>query len=158
LKTPTLRRAELADARTLQTLLEEHVHHHGEILERGVQALETYGFGPKALFRTILAERDGAALGFALFYPDFSTLRGRPGVLLQDIYVRPDARGLGLGRKLLAQVLQDAQDWDAAFLTLMVDRSNDVAQAFYAKLGFTGRGDYDLLILEGDGLTALQDA
>ena len=67
MKTPTLRRAELADARTLQTLLEEHVHHHGEILERGVQALETYGFGPKALFRTILAERDGAALGFALY-------------------------------------------------------------------------------------------
>lgn len=150
-----LRRAELADAPTLQILLEEHVHHHGEILERGVEALETYGFGPKALFRSVLAERDGKALGFALFYPDFSTLRGRPGVLLQDIYVRPDARGLGLGRKLLAQVMQEAQDWDAAFLTLMVDRSNDVAQAFYAKLGFAGRGDYDLLILEGEGLNTL---
>ena len=158
MKTPTLRRAELADAAALQTLLEEHVHHHGEILERGVEALETYGFGPKALFRSLLAERDGVALGFALFYPDFSTLRGRPGVLLQDIYVRPDARGLGLGRKLLARVLQDAQDWDAAFLTLMVDRGNETAQAFYAKMGFTGRGDYDLLILEGDGLRALQDA
>ena len=153
-----LRRAELADAPTLQTLLEEHVHHHGEILEQGVEALETYGFGPKALFRTVLAERDGKALGFALFYPDFSTLRGKPGVLLQDIYVRPDARGLGLGRKLLARAMQEAQDWDAAFLTLMVDRSNDVAQAFYAKLGFTGRGDYDLLILEGEGLNALLDA
>lgn len=150
-----LRRAELADAPTLQILLEEHVHHHGEILERGVEALETYGFGPKALFRTVLAERDGKALGFALFYPDFSTLRGKPGVLLQDIYVRPDARGLGLGRKLLARAMQEAQDWDAAFLTLMVDRSNDIAQAFYAKLGFTGRGDYDLLILEGEGLNSL---
>ena len=153
-----LRRAKLADAPTLQILLEEHVHHHGEILERGVEALETYGFGPKALFRSVLAERDGKALGFALFYPDFSTLRGRPGVLLQDIYVRPDARGLGLGRKLLARAMQEAQDWDAAFLTLMVDRSNEVAQAFYAKLGFTGRGDYDLLILEGEGLNALLDA
>ena len=153
-----LRRAKLADAPTLQTLLEEHVLHHGEILERGVEALETYGFGPKALFRSVLAERDGKALGFALFYPDFSTLRGRPGVLLQDIYVRPDARGLGLGRKLLARAMQEAQDWDAAFLTLMVDRSNEVAQAFYAKLGFTGRGDYDLLILEGEGLNALLDA
>lgn len=150
-----LRRAELADAPTLQILLEEHVHHHGEILERGVEALETYGFGPKALFRTVLAEHDGKALGFALFYPDFSTLRGKPGVLLQDIYVRPDARGLGLGRKLLARAMQEAQDWDAAFLTLMVDRSNDIAQAFYAKLGFTGRGDYDLLILEGEGLNSL---
>ena len=150
-----LRRAELADAPTLQILLEEHVHHHGEILERGVEALATYGFGPKALFRTVLAEHDGKALGFALFYPDSSTLRGKPGVLLQDIYVRPDARGLGLGRKLLARAMQEAQDWDAAFLTLMVDRSNDIAQAFYAKLGFTGRGDYALLILEGEGLNSL---
>ena len=66
-----------------------------------------------------------------------------------------DARGLGLGRKLLARAMQEAQDWDAAFLTLMVDRSNDIAQAFYAKLGFTGRGDYDLLILEGEGLNSL---
>lgn len=151
----TLRRADLADAPLIQSLLQEQASHHGEALEAGVEALEKWGFGPHALFRVIVAKRGAEALGFALYYPDFSTLRGRPGVLLQDIYVREVARGLGLGRALLAEVMQDAGDWDAAFLTLMLDRANDGARAFYAKAGFAPRGDYDMLILEGEGLAAL---
>lgn len=151
----TLRRADLADAPLIQTLLREQAAHHGEVLEAGVEALAEYGFGAKPLFRVILAERGTEALGFALYYPDFSTLRGRPGVMLQDIYVREAARGLGLGRALLAEVMLDAADWDAAFLTLMIDRANDGARAFYAKAGFAPRGDYDMLILEGEGLAAL---
>ncbi len=151
----TLRRADIADAPLIQSLLAEQAAHHDEALEAGVEALEKWGFGPNPLFRVILAERGGQALGFALFYPDFSTLRGRPGVMLQDIYVREAARGLGLGRALLAEVMQDASDWDAAFLTLMIDRANDTARAFYAKAGFAPRGDYDMLILEGEGLAAL---
>ena len=72
----------------------------------GVEALAEYGFGAKPLFRVILAERGAEALGFALYYPDFSTLRGRPGVMLQDIYVREAARGLGLGRALLRDAVE----------------------------------------------------
>lgn len=151
----TLRRADLSDAALIQSLLEEQAAHHGETLGSGVEALEKWGFGANPLFRTLLAHRGTEALGFALYYPDFSTLRGRPGVLLQDIYVRPAARGLGLGRALLAEVMADAQDWEAAFLTLMLDRANDGARAFYARHGFSPRGDYDMLILEGEGLTAL---
>lgn len=151
----TLRRADLADAPLIQSLLQEQAVHHDEVLESGVEALERYGFGPKALFRVILAERGGEAMGFALYYPDFSTLRGRPGVMLQDIYVRPAARQLGLGRALLAEVMLDAAEWDASFVTLMIDRANDGARAFYAKAGFSPRGDYDMLILEGEGLAAL---
>ena len=75
--------------------------------------------------------------------------------MLQDIYVRPVARQLGLGRALLAEVMLDAADWDASFVTLMIDRANDGARAFYAKAGFSPRGDYDMLILEGEGLAAL---
>lgn len=150
-----LRRANLADAPTLQELLVEQAGHHDETLERGVEALERHGFGPNPLFRALLAERGTEALGFALYYPDFSTLRGRPGVMLQDIYVRPTARSLGLGRALLAEVMTDAADWEASFLTLMLDRGNAGAQAFYARHGFAPRGDYDMLILEGEGLAAL---
>lgn len=151
----TLRRADLADAPLVQLLLQEQAVHHDEVLEGGVEALVRWGFGPNPLFRVILAERGGEALGFALYYADFSTLRGRPGVMLQDIYVRAAARGLGLGRALLAEVMQDAADWDASFLTLMLDRANERARAFYAKAGFAPRGDYDMLILEGEGLAAL---
>ncbi len=156
--TPLIRRAERADAPVIQSLLQEQAAHHGEALERGVEALERYGFGPAALFRTLLAERGEEPLGFALYYPDFSTLRGRPGVMLQDIYVRPEARGLGMGRRLLAAVMRDAQDWDASFLTLMLDRDNHAARSFYARHGFAPRGDYDMLILEGAGLEGLAGA
>lgn len=152
-----IRRATRADVDTLQTLLEEQATHHGERLEAGAEALERHGFGQMPLFRALLAERAGQALGFALYYPDFSTLRGRPGVMLQDIFVRPEGRGTGLGRALLAEVMADAADWEAAFLTLMLDRANDKARAFYARHGFVPRADYDLLILEGPGLAALTD-
>lgn len=151
----TLRRADIADAGLIQTLLEEQATHHGETLGAGVEALVKWGFGPSPLFRVILAQRGQEAMGFALYYPDFSTLRGRPGVMLQDIYVRPTARGLGLGRALLAEVMADAQDWEGSFLTLMLDRANDSARSFYARHGFAPRGDYDMLILEGQGLSAL---
>lgn len=150
-----IRRARREDAETLQTLLEEQATHHGERLQAGVEALLRHGFGDQPLFRALLAEKAGQAVGFALYYPDFSSLRGRAGVMLQDIFVRPAARGTGLGRALLAEVMADAADWEAAFLTLMLDRSNDNARAFYARHGFVVRGDYDLMILEGAGLAAL---
>lgn len=150
-----IRAAVLADAPVLQAMLVAHFAHHGEAPLRGVEALERYGFGPHAVFRSLIAERRGQVLGFALFYPDFSTLRGRPGVMLHDLFVAPEARGTGLGRQLLACVMREGADWEAAFLTLMVDRDNDLAQGFYARLGFAERGNYDTLILEGAGLEAL---
>jgi GNAT superfamily N-acetyltransferase len=159
-ETPLIRRATRADVPAIQALLQEQASHHGETLQAGPEALERYGFGPFTLFRCLLAERGAEALGFALYYPDFSTLRGRPGIMLQDIFVRPAARGLGLGRTLLAEVIADARAWEAGFLTLMLDRHNAPARAFYARHGFAPRGDYDLLILEGQGLNDLmsQDA
>lgn len=154
------RRAGPGDSSLIQSLLQEQADHHGEVLARGVEALERHGFGAQPLFRALLAEDDasGEALGFALYYPDFSTLRGAPGVMLQDIYIRPTARGTGLGRALLAEVMRDAADWEAEFMTLMLDRGNDAARAFYGKAGFSLRGDYDLLILEGPALDALRGA
>ena len=66
-------------------------------------------------------------------------------------------RGQGLGRKLLAQALSAGQAWDAAYLALMVDRSNARARVFYDRCGFVDRGDYDMLVLDGAGLAALGD-
>lgn len=151
----TIRRAAAPDAAALQALLEEHALHHGEVLERGAEALLRHGFGTTPLFRAILAERQGQACGFALFYPDYSSLRGRSGVMLQDLYVRPELRGDGVGRRLLACVMIDARDWQASFLTLMVNRANTKARAFYARHGFAERGDYETLILEGARLADL---
>lgn len=133
-----IRRAVAADAETLADLLAALADEIGYASSNraGAEALRRHGFGARPLFRALLAERGGAALGAAVYFPEFSTLRGKPGVYLQDIYLRPEARASGLGRRLLAAVLRDAEDWEAAYLRLTAHEGNDAALAFYASLGF----------------------
>lgn len=119
-------------------------------------ALLKHGFGDRPLFRAVLAEKDGEAVGLVLFYPDFSTLRGEPGVYVQDLFVDERLRGQGIGRQLLARArsLADAC-WGARYLTLSVGPENASAKSAYAKLGFRPRG-YDFLILDGEALASLE--
>jgi ribosomal protein S18 acetylase RimI-like enzyme len=83
--------------------------------------------------------------GMALYYPDYSTHRGQPGLYIQDLYVAPPGRGTGLARALLAATLQH-QTWGACYITLGVSPDNSAALRFYDKLGFTFRG-YQTMIL-----------
>jgi GNAT superfamily N-acetyltransferase len=66
--------------------------------------LRRHGFGPERRFEALLALVDGEPAGFALFFPDFSTWRGRPGIFLEDLYVREWARGRGVGRRMLRRL------------------------------------------------------
>jgi ribosomal protein S18 acetylase RimI-like enzyme len=151
----TLRRAEAADVPALRRLLQALADHdHGPQVASEVALLE-HGFGPRPLFHAALAEQDGAALGMVIYYPDYSTHRGEPGLYVQDIYVAPAARGTGLGTRLLAAAMR-LQDWGARYLTLGVDPGNADARAFYAARGFRPRG-YDFLILDGTALEALKE-
>ncbi|MCX7889465.1 MAG: GNAT family N-acetyltransferase [Rhodobacteraceae bacterium] len=120
-------------------------------------ALLAHGFGARPLYRALLAEdAGGEALGTIVFFPDFSTHRGEPGLFVQDIYVVPAARGRGLGRALLGAALR-AQDWGAAYVTLGVEPANAAARRFYAREGFRPRG-YDFLIADGPALERLMTA
>ena len=91
--------------------------------------------------------------GMALYYPDYSTHRGEPGLHLQDLYVAPTARGTGLARALIAASLQH-QTWGARYITLGVSPDNARATRFYQKTGFTFRG-YGMMILDGPALNTL---
>jgi GNAT superfamily N-acetyltransferase len=152
---PTFRKATSDDARTIQSLLGDLARQDGAQMRGTADALRRYGFGANPMFQAVLAEQAGAVTGLVLFFPEFSTLRGCPGVFVQDLYVAAPARGQGLGRRLLAQAMAAAQAWDAAYLALMVDRSNTRARVFYDRCGFADRGDYDMLVLDGAGLAAL---
>jgi len=154
----TFRRATSEDAGTIHALLCDLARQDGAQMRGSADALRRFGFGASPMFQAVLAEQAGAVTGLVLFFPEFSTLRGCPGVFVQDLYVAAPARGQGLGRKLLAQAMAAAQAWEAAYLALMVDRSNTRARVFYDRCGFVDRGDYDMLVLDGAGLAALGDA
>ena len=129
----------------------------GGAIRGTTDSLMTHGFGPNPRFRVILATGD-QPLGLILYFPEYSTWRGQMGLYVQDLYLHPAARGLGLGRALLAAALRDTiddPDWQPQFATLMVAQKNHAARAFYASLGFAPRDTADPLILAGEGLAAL---
>jgi GNAT superfamily N-acetyltransferase len=150
------RRALASDADLIHDLLVENATNEGGQIAGSPETLLRHGFGPVPLFRVVLALGD-QALGLSLFFPEYSSWRGVMGVFVQDLYLRPSARGRGLGRGLLGASMAEASDWHPQFLTLMVQRKNANAQGFYRALGFILRDASDQLVLEGEGLSALTD-
>lgn len=152
-----LRRATAADVPVIHALLCAMAGEEGGAIKGTPDTLLTHGFGPAPRFRVILATGD-QPLGLILYFPEYSTWRGQMGLYVQDLYLHPAARGMGLGRALLAAAVRDATDdpqWQPQFVTLMVAQKNHAARAFYTALGFAPRDTADPLILAGQGLAAL---
>ena len=149
----TYRAATPSDVPTLRAMLQALADHDGGDYAVGSEAgLLQHGFGPRPLFWAIIAEA-AAPLGMVIYYPDYSTHRGEAGVYVQDIYVSDAARGLGVGRGLMAAMLRQ-QYWGARFITLGVSAENSLANGFYTRLGFRKRG-YEMMILEGKAVETL---
>lgn len=113
-----------------------------------------YGFGPSPVFETVMARRAGEPVGLALFFYEFSTWRGCPGVYIQDLYVDDELRGTGLGRRLLATIAAHATEREARYMRLSVDVGNDEGLGFYGRLGFTAPNE-QILVLEGAHFSTL---
>jgi len=92
-------------------------------------------FGARPYAEVLIGEIDGAPQGFALFFHNFSTFEGKPGIYLEDLFVRPDARGSGLGKALLARLAALALERDCARLDWSVLDWNAPSIAFYKALG-----------------------
>ena len=102
------------------------------------------------------AEVDGGAVvGFALWFPTFSTWTGRPGLWLEDLFVRPDARGTGLGKALLVELagICVARGW-TRFEWWVLDW-NEPARGFYRSLGAVPQEDWTTWRVDGDALGRL---
>ncbi|NML11752.1 GNAT family N-acetyltransferase [Sphingobium sp. AR-3-1] len=117
--------------------------------------LARYLFGPRPMAEVLIAEHAGRAVGFALFFHNFSTFEARPGVYLEDLFVLPDARGLGAGQALLARLAQLAIERNCARLEWSVLDWNAPAIAFYQSLGATAMDEWTVQRVDGDTLTAL---
>lgn len=112
-------------------------------------------FGPRPYAEVIIGEVDGAAQGFALFFHNFSTFEGKPGVYLEDLFVQPEARGSGLGKALLARLAAIAVERDCARLEWSVLDWNEPAIGFYKKLGARLMDEWTVMRVDGAALVQL---
>ncbi len=112
-------------------------------------------FGPHPAAEVLIAEVDGGPAGFALFFFNYSTFLGRPGIYLEDLFVRPEARGRGVGRALLSRLGAIARERGCGRLEWAVLDWNENAIRFYEKLGATARTDWTTYRLTGDALARL---
>ena len=118
--------------------------------------LERALFGTPVLAEAIVARiDDGAPVGFALFYPTYSTFSGKPGLWLEDLFVDPAARGAGVGRALLAALAALAVARGCGSVQWEVLDWNAPAIGFYAGLGAEPLGEWTTYTLSGDALARL---
>lgn len=120
-----------------------------------IPTLEKYLFGPRPMAEVLIADRDGQAIGFALYFHNFSTFEGRPGLYLEDLFVAPDARGSGAGKALLRRLAQITLDRDCARLEWSVLDWNAPSIAFYRALGARPMDGWTVQRVDGDVLAAL---
>lgn len=114
-------------------------------------------FGGRQVVEVVVAEQDGAPAGFALFFHNFSTFVGRHGLYLEDLYVRPDFRGRGVGAALLTFLGQLARERGCGRLEWSVLDWNEPAIGFYRKLGAKPMDDWTVFRVTGDALARLAE-
>ena len=112
-------------------------------------------FGARPYAEVVIGEIDGAPQGFALFFHNFSTFEGKPGIYLEDLFVRPAARGSGLGKALLAHLAKLCKERDCARLEWWVLDWNTPSIGFYQSLGAKLMDEWTVMRVDGDALTKL---
>ena len=103
----------------------------------------------------LIGEVDGEPRGFALFFHNFSTFEGWPGIYLEDLFVMPEARGLGLGKALLAELARIAVARGCARLEWWVLDWNEPSIAFYKSLGAKPMDEWTVMRVDGAALVDL---
>ncbi|MGB5079013.1 MAG: GNAT family N-acetyltransferase [Sphingorhabdus sp.] len=114
-------------------------------------------FGARPYAEVLIGEIDGQAQGFALFFHNFSTFEGKPGIYLEDLFVRSEARGAGLGKALLSKLAAIALERDCARLEWSVLDWNEPAIQFYRKLGAKAMDDWTIFRVDGSALSELSE-
>ena len=123
--------------------------------EATVQRIRRHGFGAKRYFETLICERDGAAVGFALYFFTFSTFLARPTLYLEDLFVLPEERDKGAGRALLSALARIAVRKGCGRMEWAVLDWNAPSIGFYERLGAKLRREWVLTRLTGAPLRSL---
>ena len=116
------------------------------------------GFGYKSPFQVLILEIDSEFAGICLYFPIYSTWRGRPGAFVQDLFVGKDFRGMKVGEKLLRQLARLVKQEGGVYLELAVDTGNIGAQRFYERIGIAHQDDDQVHRIIGDAFLAFAEA
>jgi len=152
-----IRDAQASDSHTLFALIQGLAEY--EKLSAAVignaEALKEHLFGSPKYVDAILAELEGKAVGFALFFHNYSTFLTKPGIYLEDIFVSPEYRRQGIGKALLTRVAQIAVERDCGRVEWSVLDWNISAQTFYRNMGADILEDWRICRINGYNLIKL---
>jgi len=153
----TLREARREDVPAIVGLIEELAlyERQPEDCHADPRLLEEHLFGPKPFAEAIVAEAAGEVIGFALFFHNYSTWLTRPGLYLEDLYVKPGRRGMGAGKALLVELARIAAARGCGRMEWSVLTWNEPAIGFYRALGAVPMDGWRTWRLTGDALRAL---
>ena len=156
----TIRRAAVADVPLILAFIRElavyeHLEHEVVATQADVHAAL---FGPRTSAEVALACLDGQPIGFALYFHSFSTFVGKPGIYLEDLFVRPEARGLGAGKRLFAYLAKTALERGCARLDWAVLDWNEPSIGFYRRLGAVDQSEWTTYRLDGAALARLAES
>jgi GNAT superfamily N-acetyltransferase len=154
-----IRPATIEDAPLLTNLIRElaefeRLSHEVRLTEQDVAR---DGFGETPKFRALIAEWEGQAAGYALFFEFYSTFQGRAGLFLEDLFVRPDFRKHGIGKGLLAHVASVAWKEHHFCMRWEVLDWNTQAIDFYSKMGALFLDEWKAVCLIGDALQTVAE-
>lgn len=112
-------------------------------------------FGAKPAAEVLIGEVDGVPAGFALFFHNFSTFLGKPGLYLEDVFVRPEHRGAGLGKALMVELARIALERGCGRFEWSVLDWNQPSIDFYRSLGAVGMDEWTVQRVSGEALQRL---
>ena len=159
LSAPTihLRQAQVADTQQILSFVRELAEYeklaHEAVADEATLATQLFGDHPAA--EVVIAEVHGQQAGFALFFHNFSTFIGKRGLYLEDLFVRPEYRGLGLGRRLMIHLAKLAVERDCGRFEWSVLDWTTPAIDFYRELGAAPLDEWTVQRVTGDALKAL---
>jgi GNAT superfamily N-acetyltransferase len=156
----TIRAATAADVPIILQLIRDLATYERapkEVTATEEQLLEVL-FGKKPAAEVRLAFEDAAPVGFAVFFHNFSTWLGRPGMYLEDLFVKPDHRGKGYGRALLVDLAKIARERGCGRMEWAVLDWNEPAIKFYYALGAKPMGEWTVFRLTREGIAKLADS